>query len=316
LFARNKELNRRIIRLQTQLDPTARPELPCFSPDTPVLTKAGPREIGSLREGDIVLTWDSASGETSWGEVLGVHRRMTLAFVELQVKGEVIRATGRHPFWVVEHCDWVPAADVQAGNHVRLYDGSAAPVESVRIEAAEGAPTVDLSISPYPTYFVGPGVLVHNAPVRHYADIFVNPDGSKAEAGPFQIYIGTNNKDSKWNNSVYVGHTEQDLGKRQADHRKEAEDWLKDNPNGEKDDPDDYKHFTFKQQMDLVAIADGLRNINEARWLEQGNMDYERNQLHHELRNRREELVRSKQVVKSRLMKDPVILASGLCRTP
>src|SRR5262249_55476426 len=157
--------------LQDVLRPDGRPDLPCFAPDTPVLTPDGVRRIGALREGDAVLAADD-SGAPLAGRVVQVHRRMTMRYIAVRAGGQPVRATGGqrvgraggHRFWVEESGAWVAAAELTPGLSLRLADGRNATVESVEVEEAPGAPTVDLSVVPHPAYFVGAGVLVHNAP--------------------------------------------------------------------------------------------------------------------------------------------------------
>jgi hypothetical protein len=300
-------------RIKADLHPDGRPELPCLSPDTLVITAAGPVAIGSLREGDTLLTWDPSSGVTLQGVVLEVHRRMTLSFVEVRAGGVDIRATGRHPFWVVEQGDWISASNLNIGDHLLMADGSLLPIESLQIVEAAGASTVDLSISPYSTYFVGPGVLVHNTPVRHYSAFWQDDKGNTVQPGPYQIYLGTNKTDSKWSNSIYVGQTVQDYLKREDDHQKEAEKWLKKNPNGEKENPQTFRFFSFKKDIKLEVIADGLRTDDQADWLEQENITFEEG-LGRDVLNRIDVVAQKKIAgLKDRIKADPIVIASKLC---
>jgi Domain of unknown function (DUF4157) len=306
LLDRVIEMDREIRRLQNVLNPDGRPELPCFAPDTPVWTPQGQRPIGSLRPGDAVLTWDG--GRVLQGEVLDVHRKATLQFYAVCAAGAAVHATGRHPFWVEDRRDWVPACELQAGDRARLADGRIVEIGSITPMPAEGASTVDLSITPYPTYFVGPGILVHNTPpVRHYGDKWKPP----TKPGPYMIYLGINQLPGEFSNSIYVGQTMQTKSKRQSDHRAEALRWLDDHPSVPDTDPEK-RYYRFKKELRLDIIADGLRNVDQADWLEQKNMDYERG-LSHELMNRREELKSTAAAVRQRIIDDPAIQAAGLC---
>jgi hypothetical protein len=313
LSARIGDIDLRIHSLRDVVNPDARPTLPCFAPETPVLTPDGPRPIGSLREGDAVWSCDPRGGAPRVGRVAAVHRNVTLRFVRVGVGGQELRATGRHPFWVCERVDWVAAEELRPGEHLLGFDGSRARVESLAFEAAADAPTVDLSVLPQPAYFVGPGVLVHNTPaVRHYQ--WRDASGASVPAGAYKIYLGTNSTSPEWDNCVYIGQTMQAISKRQDDHRTEARDWLA--GHGSTPDHDRNKrYYRFKRDMVIRPIADGLLNVDQADWLEQKNIDFERRARRDPnlILNRREELRSSAPEVEARLRADPIVRASGYC---
>ncbi len=329
LITRIAALNLRIRQLQDVIRPDGRPELPCFSPDTLVHTPDGPRPIGSLHEGDKILTCADSADVPVIGQVTAVHRKMTLQFFAISVEGVVVRATGRHPFWIEECGAWVAASELQKGQHVRLVDGRIAPIDSVKMETEEGALTVDLSVSPYSTYFVGAGVFVHNTPpLRDYGSRWRHADGRVVSGGPFKIYLGRNPTSTEWDNCIYVGQTAQDRARRESGHRNEAQNWLNDHLGVPDSDPEK-RYYRFKQNIHLDLIAVGLLADAEdpqfsaqADWLEQENIDYERS-LRGELRgvnydtrkvmNRREQLRTSKAETRNRLVNDPIVRASGFC---
>ena len=309
LTARVVELNRRIARLQDEVNPDGRPELPCFSADTLVWTPRGQVEIGSMQPGDALFTWDGA--QVLQGEVQAVHRKATLQFYLVRAVGATVQATGQHPFWVEDRRDWVPACELKPGDHLRLRDGGTTEIESVECLAAQLAPTVDLSVTPYPTYFVGPGILVHNASIRHYGNRWRPP----TQAGPFKIYRGTTTqpgiKPDEFKNSVYIGQTSQAVSKRQKQHREQAEIYLSDHA-GDPDTDLKKRFYRFKKEITLVPLADGLLDDDQASWLEQANLEYEQSRGF-EVLYLREELTKSKDKVKATLMNDQRIKDAGLC---
>ncbi len=311
LAGRLREIDFRIRRLSDVVRPDGRPTLPCFAPETPVATPHGPRAIGSLQAGDAVWSCDAA-GRAVVGRVEAVHRNLTLRFVRVSVDGQTLRATGRHPFWVDEAQDWIAAEDLRAGLHLCRIDGSLAPIQALEVESVTDAPTVDLSITPHPTYFVGPGVRVHNTPpTRHYQ--WRDASGASAPSGAFKIYLGSNSSDPEWNDCIYVGQTEQSRSKREADHRAEAERWLAEHASTANDDPEK-RYYRFKQRLDLAVIADGLLNVDQADWLEQRNIDHERRSRPlNKVMNRRNELKTTGPAVEARLRADRLVRASGYC---
>jgi len=317
LLSRIRELDVRIRRLEDQMRPDGRPTLPCFAIGTPVLTPDGPRAIETLTAGDAVLSCDTSADRILTGRVIECHRNLTLRFIRITVAREVVRATGRHPFWVEEESDWVPAEQLIPGLHLRLHGADSVAIDDVKVESVVDAPTFDLSIEPEPTYFVGPGVLVHNTPppmpkTRHY--VWRDAQGAVVSGGPFKIYLGTNATAPEWDDCMYVGQTEQTREKRQADHRAEAERELPGLAN-RPDDDRDKRYYRFKKDIVLAVIADGLLNKDQASWLEQGNIDYERPRRHEvkNMMNRREELVSTGPAVEARLRADPIVRASGYC---
>ncbi len=186
-------------------------------------------------------------------------------------------------------------------------------MERVEHVTAIDAPTVDLSVSPHETYFVGPGVLVHNTPpIRHYT--WRDGTGASVPGGNFKIYLGTNSTDAEWADCIYVGQTEQSVPDRQRQHRAEAVTWLAAHTSVP-DNDDTKRYYRFKRDVVLSTIADGLRNVDQADWLEQGNMDFEkvRRTNIRNFMNRREELKSTGPAVEARLRADPIVRASGYC---
>ncbi|HZQ81935.1 MAG TPA: polymorphic toxin-type HINT domain-containing protein [Gaiellaceae bacterium] len=317
LIGRIRELDVRIRRLEDVLQPGSRSGLPCFAEGTLVLTPNGARPIDRLAAGDQVWSHDVSSGQRLVGCVAEVHRKAALRFVRVTAAGQSVRATGRHPFWVEEVGDWVAAEELEPGMHLRLYDGGAAPIENVAIEPVDGAPTFDLSIEPQPTYFVGPGVLVHNAPpappaLRHY--VWRNAAGVTIPSGNYKIYLGTNPSAPEWDDYMYVGQTFQSISVRQEQHRRYAADKLADLASRPDTDPLK-RNYLFRSGMVLTPIIDGLLNEDQADWLEQKNIDEERGRRQNprNLMNLREELKSTGPAVEARIRQDPIVRASGYC---
>ena len=257
LASESSKLGREISRLKIILDPKSRVPLPCFSGDTPVWTPGGPRQIASLRAGDVVLSFDFGSGTAIERAVVTVHGNRTLHFYEVAVGGQIIRATGEHPFWVEGGEGWVAASGLRAGMQLRAMGGATVTVRGVTLRESDEADSFNLSVEGTPNYFVGPGVLVHNG------EGF--PSGL---GGPFIVYRGTS-KIPKFAGKVYTGSTD-DLD-REVEHQREARRRLKD-PSLE---PETREFFEFKSQIELEPLVTGL-DVDSRWYLEQKNLEIER----------------------------------------
>ncbi len=123
----------------------------CFVAGTPVTTDQGPIAIERIRIGDLVLARDVDSGELAYKPVLRTTLRPQRQLVRLTVGREVFESTGGHLFWVSGE-GWVRARDLRPGC---VLHTAAGPVRVM--EAAEGpvAPTYNLIVADFNTYFVG-----------------------------------------------------------------------------------------------------------------------------------------------------------------
>lgn len=128
----------------------------------------------------------------------------------IRVRGETIRATGGHPFWVVrgegledrqepghiptrepggqQEGRWVLACDLRTGDEVLLRNGEVVPVEFVRLDDVEER-VYNFHVAELQNYAVGGcGVLVHNTNDPAYQGAS-NPPG----AGGDGASLGPNN---------------------------------------------------------------------------------------------------------------------------
>jgi RHS repeat-associated protein len=157
----------------------------CFPAGTPVHTADGLKAIEQIEEGDRVWAYDHKQLLWSQREVLKVFKplhRGTMATI--QVKGETIRATGGHPFWVVrgeglaerprpkaiaayeaggrQEGRWVLACHLIEGDEVLLRHGEVVPLETVQLDEVEEQ-VYNFHVAELQNYAVGSwGVLVHN----------------------------------------------------------------------------------------------------------------------------------------------------------
>jgi hypothetical protein len=143
----------------------------CFGAGTPVRTLAGPRPIEDIREGDQVLSQDTATGALSYQPVVVAYHNPPNATYRITLDGGTIVATGIHRFWKAGK-GWVMARDLKPGDPLRSVGG----VETVRsVEPDRTQPVYNLQLTGGNSFFVGTqGILAHDNslvnPVEHPFD--------------------------------------------------------------------------------------------------------------------------------------------------
>ncbi len=137
-----------------------------FVPATLVLMADGTNKaIAEVQVGDVVMATDPETGEHG-------PRRVTDTIVgdgikdlvDIEVDGDIITATDRHPFWVNDEGRWVDAEDLKTGDVLLLADGDTVAIDAVR-ERTEVRRVHNLTVDGIHTYYVVAGddpVLVHN----------------------------------------------------------------------------------------------------------------------------------------------------------
>jgi hypothetical protein len=186
-----------------------------------IVTPEGPRPIGGLRDGEIVMARGTC-GDPVPARIARVHRSATQSVVTLCFSGEMVRTTRHHPFWSHTHQAWVQAEALKRGDRLLTLDGPSA-LEDVGIED-DLQPTLNLEIEGLHTFLVGAaGALVHNGskrpdftdpvkrPTRIYRVIRVDPDGTRVV-----IYIGKTWQGDK-----------RDLDTRFEQHLRSKPEWAK-----------------------------------------------------------------------------------------
>lgn len=293
-------------------DPSSRGLLVCFSPDTLVLTPQGPRPIDELRAGDLVWTFDFGSHARRARPILQVHRGHTLAFHRLRTdRGEIV-ATSQHRFWVESDLAWRTADTLSPGEILRDADGGQLRVLENAREAVDAAATCTLSVEECHNFFVGPGALVHNEPV----DVGLG--------GDFVIYRGTN-PNPKFAGKIYIGQTtDLDIygeargsASRQGEHQKLAKKRLAEDAAGiKKLSVRDKAFYEFMKDATLEPIVKGIATQDQADYLEQRNIDLERQVSGKDnVMNRRNEITSESHMkaVVQRIKADPAVKAKGYC---
>lgn len=173
-----------------------------FDPDTPVLMADGStKAIKDVEIGDQVLATDPATGRTQSKEVTVLHRNRDRDLAELTIRDDatgrstVLKTTWHHPFWDATNEQWVNAADLRPGTHLRDDEG----METQRVVGVRtwvGLQEMrDLTVANVHTYYVLAGdtpVLVHNIDENRLCDLTLGP-------GPFAregVALPGGNKDA------------------------------------------------------------------------------------------------------------------------
>jgi len=142
----------------------------CLAAGTNVWTAGGPVAIDKIKAGDLVLAQNAATGELGYKPVLQTTVRPASALVEMRINGEMIRASGGHPFWVAGE-GWIKARDLKPGMELHGINGSRL-VQSV--ERIHPEKTYNLIVADFNSYFVGDAkVLSHDNTVREATDAVV-----------------------------------------------------------------------------------------------------------------------------------------------
>ena len=314
------EIDSRLKAIDVQMNPeTFRAPFECFSGDTVVQTTSGPKRIDEINIGEIVYTFNEAERTIVENLVTETHSNLTRHFYHVNVKGELIKSTGGHPFYDADNEGWLPLKNFNKGMRFLTLSVEAWPVDEIRFEIYDTARTYNLSIEHNHNYFVGPGILVHNTKPT------ITTEGAidTGLGGDQIVYRGTNPGYPK---EVYIGRTDRGEGTRQPEHRRTAKYFLElyrqlegliksegIDPSPAKKKVYDAinnllkrtekpftkdtfaeltaeKHFfEFMSKVELTPIVIGMKTEEQAKFVEQKNMEIEREQLGNTLVNRREE---------------------------
>ncbi len=131
----------------------------CFGAGTLVRTMTGPQAIETLHAGDLVLTQSTASGALRYQPILMVHHNPPSPTFEIKLVDDTIVSSPFHRFWKVG-VGWVMARDIQAGDRLRLLNGTAVVSES---RAGDVIRVYNLDVAEDADFFAGAtAVLVHD----------------------------------------------------------------------------------------------------------------------------------------------------------
>lgn len=136
----------------------------CFAAGTLIDTPVGPRPIESLREGDVVWSYDLRTRQRIAAPISRtfVHRNALVRDLRL-AGGSTLRVTDEHPFYVPGEGRYVPASELSVGVELASLDAgslSETPVGSLS-EQRRRTTVYNIEVAGFHNYFAA-GVLVHN----------------------------------------------------------------------------------------------------------------------------------------------------------
>jgi len=145
----------------------------CFTAETKVLTARGWVRMDEVKEGDRVASADEHDpfGPVDFKPIMEVYQFPPAHIWHVHVKGQVIRTTGLHPFYVWG-TGWVAAKDLEPGDCFRSHDGRMVTVDEV-FDSGMEEPVYNCAVADYHTYFVGEeewgfSAWAHNACDMHH----------------------------------------------------------------------------------------------------------------------------------------------------
>jgi hypothetical protein len=147
----------------------------CFVAGTPVETERGPRPIETILPGDRVRSFDTATGQSSWREVLKLEQRTAPALVAVSIGlGPAIDVSPEHYFWVFGS-GWVRASDLAVDDEL-VATTKGAPVRVTALASLTTPPSglsvYNLVVEGFNNYFVGAiPVLVHSCSYMGFSSL-------------------------------------------------------------------------------------------------------------------------------------------------
>ena len=140
------------------LPPTMR-TCDCLAAGTKVWTDIGPLAIEQIQVGDRVLAQDAETGELAYKPVLGTTIRPASQLVRIEAGQDAITTSGGHLYWT-SGSGWQKARKLESGGELHSVRGT---VRISGVAEAEFAPTYNLIVADFHTYFVGSSlVLCHD----------------------------------------------------------------------------------------------------------------------------------------------------------
>ncbi|RHX77449.1 hypothetical protein DLM77_21180 [Leptospira yasudae] len=147
----------------------------CFTAGTLVHTQTGTKRIEEVTVGDVVLSWNEATGKQEYNRVTETFVKETEEiFTLLFSDGKQLETTWNHPFRRLlpqyksetlptkENSEWVAAKDLKEGDLTFTKDGRVLSIGYIQVDDRDEK-VYNFSVEKEHDYYVGEdGILVHN----------------------------------------------------------------------------------------------------------------------------------------------------------
>lgn len=151
----------------------------CLAAGTEIVTARGPVAIESLQVGDLVLSQDPASGTLAYKPVVATTLRPAGVLKRIKTKSGDYLTSGGHPLYVAGR-NWEKSRHLKSGDRLRGLEQDA---EVTLVEDGLEAPTYNVVVADYHTYFAGPAkILSHDNTAC--APLAAGPTNQTAVAAP------------------------------------------------------------------------------------------------------------------------------------
>jgi len=135
--------------------------LACFTAGTPVHTGMGIKQIEDIKVGDVVWSFNEATGETALKSVTEIMESETDVTLRLTIGEETIETTSEHPFFTQD--GWKNAADLVVSDSLQTKEKEKNKIISIEY-SYKSKKVFNFAVADWKTFFVGIwGWLVHNA---------------------------------------------------------------------------------------------------------------------------------------------------------
>ncbi|HLQ45400.1 MAG TPA: polymorphic toxin-type HINT domain-containing protein, partial [Planctomycetaceae bacterium] len=136
--------------------PPPRIRMSCLVAGTPILTERGLVAVERIQTGDRVLSKNIETGELAYKVVLHTTVREPFPVTKFVGGDETIQATEGHHFWVAGR-GWTKTRELAAEQPLHTPTGVTRVAST---ERAEPAPTYNLVVADFHTYFVGKSAIL------------------------------------------------------------------------------------------------------------------------------------------------------------
>lgn len=134
---------------------------PCFVAGTLIMTDSRAKPIESIKENDLVLSYNVDTKETELKRVVKTFIKQSDEIHQISVGGEVIKTTAGHVFYV--NGEWKSVRDIKHGDKLMDSNKNIMEVDNIQIVQSDGTQVYNFEVEDNHNYFVGSSnILVHN----------------------------------------------------------------------------------------------------------------------------------------------------------